>query len=89
MDNLWEFLKTRWWWGHLICALFSGRLRLSSIVTSEGRVRLSASLARFDPLRGARQVGLGLPLGFLGALFTFVSFWNFVVRILHSKSDDE
>ena len=89
MDNLCEFLKTRWW-GHLICALL-----FWAIAAFEywhiGR-QTYVSLHRWPDLilyGAVGKWGWVYLWGFLGALFTFVGFWNLVVRILYGRSDDD
>ena len=88
MDDLWDFLRERWW-GLLICALFFWAIAAFyySDISRHGYV----------PLRTLGLIIYGMPgkwgwvyvWSFFGALFTFAGIWNLVVRILYGKSDDE
>ena len=89
MDDLWDFLRERWW-GLLICALLFWAIA-ALYYWSIGRHGFSApshwlDLILYSMLGKWRQVWFW---SFLGALFTFVGIWNLVVRILYGKSDDE
>jgi len=87
LDDLWEFLRTRWW-GLLICALlFWAIAALKYWRVSHGYVfggwRDWIMYSMFG------KWGSVFVWGFFGALFTFVGIWNLVVRICYGKSDDE
>jgi len=89
MDNLWDFLTTRWP-GQLICALLFwalAALEYRYIGRHGDDVPFHwIGLIIYGALGKWGKVYL---CGFFGALFTFVGIWNLVVRICYGKSDDE
>ena len=88
MDDLWDFLRERWW-GVLICAVpFWAIAALSYSDIRRGYVptRHPLDLIIYGILG---KWGYVFVWGFFGALFTFVAIWNLVVRIVYGKSDDE
>jgi hypothetical protein len=88
MDNLMDFLMTRWP-GQLISALLCWAIAAFAYC----RVRQGyVSLFRWSDLILYSMFGKWgwvFLWGFFGALLTFVGIWNLVVRILYGKSDDE
>jgi hypothetical protein len=88
MDNLWDFLTTRWW-GQLISALLCWAIAALyySDISRHGYVSLRPLGLIIYAMLG--KWGWVFVWGLFGALFTFVGIWNLVVRILYGKSDDE
>jgi hypothetical protein len=88
MDDLWDFLRERWW-GLLICALFFWAIAALyySDISRHGYVPQHPLALIVYGMFG--KWGWVYVWGFFGALFTFVGIWNLVVRILYGKSDDE
>ena len=89
MDNLWEFLKTRWW-GQLICALFFWAIAAFYYwsIGRHGHV-FSARWSDWIIYSMLGKWGWVFVWGFFGALFTFVGIWNRAVSILYGQSDEE
>ena len=88
VDDLWDFLRERWW-GLLICALFFWAIAALyySDISRHGYVPQHPLALIVYGIFG--KWGWVFVWGFFGALFTFVGIWNLVVRILYGKSDDE
>jgi hypothetical protein len=88
MDNLWDFLTTRWP-GQLILALLFWAIAAFYYWTigRYGYVPLTWLGLIIYGMLG--KWGWVFVWGFFGALFTFVGIWNLVVRICCGKSDDE
>src|SRR6266446_6258384 len=88
IDDLWEFLRTRWW-GLLICALLCWAMTASFYwqISRHGYVPVSWLGLIIYGMLG--KWGWVFVWGFFGALFTFVGIWNLAVRICYGESDDE
>ena len=88
VDDLWDFLRERWW-GLLICALFFWAIAAFFYwsIAKHGYVPQTFLGSIIYDMLG--KWGWVIVWGFLGALFTFVGIWNLVVRICYGKSDDE
>ena len=87
MDDLWDFLRERWW-GLLICALLCWAIAaLKYWRVSHGYVFWGSRDWIMYSMFG--KWGSVFVWGFFGALFTFVGIWNLAVRICYGESDDE
>ena len=88
MDDLWDFLRERWW-GLLICALLCWAMTAFFYwqISRHGYVPVSWLGLIIYGMLG--KWGWVFVWGFFGALFTFVGIWNLAVRICYAESDDE
>ena len=88
MDDLWDFLRERWW-GLLICALLFWALAAFKYWSIGRQGHIPSHWLGLIIYGALGKWGEVYVWGFFGALFTFVGIWNLVVRILYGKSDDE